>query len=191
MESPVTATPEEAIIIKKPLIFKEPASSTSKDFVYPQPETRVFKSYSNVIPEDNSEPVCLIFIAIITLKLTLTNTRYLWEQITVSREDLDELERQEEALEDMRLQQAQWKMKMDELDMRILNGINKLGAHSVAAMPKVNTRSTRGRGRGCILDNSIDALGFGDMNASIAMMLAKGVLYRGTDLGLDEFEAGF
>lgn len=86
---------------------------------------------------------------------------------------------------------------MEELDKRILDGITQLGTRSANAVPRARTRGTRGRSRGggrsgsASLEKSIGILGFGDMNAGIAMMLAKGVLDRQTELGPDDFEAGF
>lgn len=189
---------EEPITIGEPITVEEPISPTAENFAYAQPglEPHASKSYSHVIPEDGSEPVCLISIAITTSRLMLTNTQY-FSEIAVSKENLLELERQEEALENMRIQHEQWKVKMEALDMKILDGINQLGARSANAVSRARTRGTRGRGRGggrsgsMSLEKSIGILGFGDMNAGIAMVLAKGVLDRQTELGPDDFEAGF
>lgn len=68
-------TVEEPMTVEESVTVEEPISLTAENFVYAQPslEPRA-KSYSHVIPEDGSEPVCLISIAIITSRLMLTNT---------------------------------------------------------------------------------------------------------------------
>lgn len=133
--------------------------------------------------------------SVIILKSTLTNAHNCWEQVAVSKEDLDELQKQEEVLENLYVQQAEWRIGIDELDKKILDGLNELRYNGVA-----KTRgqgSARGRGRrrggrrsvGVALGKNIDALKIRDMNASIAMVLATEVLSRQTELSPDNFEA--
>lgn len=131
------------------------------------------------------------------LKPTLVNTHRFSKQVAVSKVDLEELQRQEEALENLYIQQAEWKIGMDELDKKILDGLNELRSNGVAKARGQGTirgggarRGVR-KGVGIALGRNIDALKIGDMNANIAMVLATEVLGRQTELGPDDFEAGF
>lgn len=132
---------------------------------------------------------------IVILKPTLTNARHCWKQVAVSKEDLDELQKQEETLENLYIRQAEWRIGIDELDKKILDGLNELRSNGVAkTRGQGSTRSRGGRrgGRrsmGVALGKNIDALKIGDMNSSIAMVLATEVLSRQTELGPDDFEA--
>lgn len=131
------------------------------------------------------------------LKPTLTNTRHSSKQAAVSKEDLKELQRQEAALENLYIQQTEWKIGMDKLDKKILDGLGELGSSGVAGTMGQDTIRGRGtrrgvrKGVGIALGRNIDALKIGDMNASIAMILATEVLDRQTELGPDDFEAEF
>lgn len=133
--------------------------------------------------------------SIVILKPTLTNAHHCWEQVAVSKEDLDELQKQEEVLENLYVQQAEWRIGIDELDKKILDGLNELRSNGVAKTRGQGSARSRGRRRGgrrsvgIALGKNIDALKIGDMNASIAMVLATEVLSRQTELGPDDFEA--
>lgn len=133
--------------------------------------------------------------SIIILKSTLTNAHHCWEQVAVSKEDLDELQKQEEVLENLYVQQAEWRIGIDELDKKILDGLNELRSNGVAKTRGQGSARSRGRRRGgrrsvgVALGKNIDALKIRDMNASIAMVLATEVLSRQTELGPDDFEA--
>lgn len=169
-----------------PLIEGRNDEQANHDIVLPHSDvqTKTRRTYSRVIPENGAEPVNIIFANSLTSAVMNNNSPHFSKQVPLTEDEITHLEKLEDDLEQALLEQAQWGIHMAELDKRIQHGIDSLRAgqkEERAENLKLQTRRKGTRG------TNTDYLIFGDMNANIAMGLAKGVFDRMEEL---EEEAG-